>query len=332
MTLTGEKMFSAAVTAAQETETKTAPADILNMAMNAVEARMDEIVNCDVSTLRDASRHILSAGGKRIRPRLMLLSYLANGGDPSAIMSIVSPAAAIELVHTASVVHDDINDHGVVRRGRPSVNAIWGRTFALLTGDFLFTKVYELMAPYGDLNVPLSYATVALVEGETLQAQAVKENNFTREIYTRIIGKKTAALFGAAAKMGAIMAGAAEATIEMMYEFGFNIGLAFQIVDDVLDIIGDEEQLGKTSGIDLAQGRGFAAAYQPEEGSIAAVDAADPMASIKRRVLQGDALEEARHQSQTLVAMAISQLDMLADSPFKDGLTDLAHLVIERRF
>ena len=107
-----------------------------------------------------------------VRPRLMLLTYLTLGGTD--LEYIAKPAAAVELMHTASVVHDDINDHGILRRGRPSVNAIWGRTFALLTGDFLFTAVYELMAPYGDLNVDLAQAATALVEGETLQASAVK--------------------------------------------------------------------------------------------------------------------------------------------------------------
>jgi geranylgeranyl pyrophosphate synthase len=134
----------------------------INHAMQAVEDKMNDIVESDVTVLRDASRHILSAGGKRVRPRLLMLSYEATGGQQIEYAAPV--AAAVELVHTASVVHDDINDHGFVRRGRPSVNAIWGRTFALLTGDFLFTKVYELMAPYKDMNIILAAATMALVE------------------------------------------------------------------------------------------------------------------------------------------------------------------------
>ncbi|MDX2162558.1 MAG: polyprenyl synthetase family protein [bacterium] len=303
---------------------------LLKHGLETVNQLMHTAVDSDVTVLRDASRHIIEAGGKRIRPRLMILSYLATDGSPAALNQVSAPAAAIELVHTASVVHDDINDHGVVRRGRPSVNALWGRTFALLTGDFLFTKVYELMAPYRDLNVPLADATVALVEGETLQAQAVKENNFNRETYYQIIGRKTAALFGAAAKIGAMMANAPQNQVDMLYQFGYNIGLAFQIVDDVLDLVGDEKQLGKTSGIDVAQGRGFATAYATETPET--VDEADPMVSIKRRVLQGDALEEARRQSRALVEAAVRQLDILPDSPYKQGLIDTAHMVIDREF
>ena len=216
---------------------------------------MLEVVDSEVTVLRDASRHILSAGGKRVRPRLVLLAYTAVGGtNPESAAPV---AAAVELVHTASVVHDDINDHGIVRRGRPSINAIWGRTFALLTGDFLFTKVYELMAPHKDLNIILADATVALVEGETLQASAVKENNFTREVYNRIIALKTAALFRAAGELGGRLGGGSQEQIEALANFGYSIGLAFQIVDDVLDLTGDTDQLGKTAGIDLEQGRGF---------------------------------------------------------------------------
>ena len=220
---------------------------IVDSGLAAIELAMNDVTDSQVDVLRDASRHILSAGGKRIRPRLLLLSYLAHGGTD--IEYIARPAAAVELMHTASVVHDDINDHGILRRGRPSVNAIWGRTFALLTGDFLFTAVYELMAPYGELNVDLAKAATALVEGETLQASAVKNNTFTREAYMQIIALKTAALFRAASTIGAKLAGADQSRIRALSDFGFNVGMAFQIVDDILDLVADEEKLGKTSGV-----------------------------------------------------------------------------------
>src|SRR5215813_10086900 len=290
--------------------------DSLQIAMQSVEDTMFNVVNSDVTVLRDASRHILEAGGKRVRPRLLLSSYAIGGGTD--LTKAAPLAAAIELVHTASVVHDDINDHGIVRRGRPSVNAIWGRTFALLTGDYLFTKVYELMAPFKNLNVILAEATVALVEGETLQASAVKENNFTRQVYYQIIARKTAALFGAAARIGARFAGASDECTDALGQYGYNIGLAFQIVDDLLDLTSDTEHLGKTAGIDLEQGRGFAATYNGNGGkngaaAIAAVDAADPMASIKAKVLTGNAVNEAREQVQQLVTVAIHNLSAVPD-------------------
>ncbi len=288
--------------------------------LDAVEAKMYDICNSDVTVLRDASRHIISAGGKRYRPRLALLAYMACGGQK--LDDVITMSAALELVHTASVVHDDINDHGVIRRGKPSVNAIWGRTFALLTGDFLFTKVYELMAPFRDLNIVLAEATVALVEGETLQAQAVKENRFTREVYMDIIARKTAALFKAGAVLGGRAANATQDVIEALSLFGYNIGLAFQVIDDILDLTADSVQLGKSSGIDLEQGRGFAAvADEPTE---------DPMEAIKRKAFSGDTIQKGKDQARLLVDMAISQLDVLPDSPEKSALIDLALTTIQR--
>ncbi len=299
----------------------------LDAALAVVERAMAEATQSQVDVLRDASRHILGAGGKRIRPRLLLLTYFALGGKN--LETVARPAAAIELMHTASVVHDDINDHGIVRRGRPSVNAIWGRTFALLTGDFLFTAVYELMAPYRDLNINLARAATALVEGETLQASAVKNKTFTREAYMQIIALKTAALFRAASAIGAKLAGAEPSAIETLSNFGFNIGLAFQIVDDILDVVADEEKLGKTSGIDIQQGRGVAVALGQGNNN-GSSPTSDPLEDIKRKMLEGDTLERARKQAEFLVEEAISALANLPNSPAKAALADLARLVLNR--
>lgn len=305
----------------------------LDAAMQALEELLYEKVSSDVATLRNASRHILQAGGKRVRPRLTLLTYLACGGqDLNAVMPV---AAAVELVHTASVVHDDINDHGVVRRGRPSVNALWGRTFALLTGDFLFTKVYELMAPYRDLNVLLAEATVALVEGETLQAAAVKDNAMSRAVYYDIIARKTAALFKAAAGLGARLANAKPEVVEALEVYGFNLGLAFQIVDDILDLTVDEATLGKTAGIDLAQGKGFAVAAHGGSGTMTAAPVVeaeenDPMAAYKKKLLEGDTLNEAWQQARNLKAVALAGLSVLPETSYVEDLDLLAQMVVER--
>ena len=120
---------------------------LIGEGMEAVEETLEQVVSTDIETLQDASVHIITSGGKRIRPRLVLLSYLACGGKDLA--DVYDLAAAVEMVHTATLVHDDINDHSDFRRGKVAVHKKWGRTFALLAGDFLFTKVYELMAPYG---------------------------------------------------------------------------------------------------------------------------------------------------------------------------------------
>jgi geranylgeranyl pyrophosphate synthase len=301
------------------TETDGSSASLLEAAMQAVEQTMHDVVDSDVTTLRDASRHILAAGGKRVRPRLVLLSYGVTGGQEMG--KAVPPAAALELVHTASVVHDDINDHGVVRRGRPSVNAIWGRTFALLTGDYLFTKVYELVAPYKDLNILFARAATSLVEGETLQASAVKEKNFSRERYMDIIALKTAALFETGAELGARLSGAPQWQVDALARYGYNIGLAFQIIDDILDIIGDEEQLGKTAGLDIQQGKGYTAVDD---------DNSNAVESVKRKLMAGDRLEKARQQAGQLKEIAISELEVFPDSDYKTELINLAHSVVER--
>ena len=300
-----------------ETKDTAKPSQKIIDAMHVVEQAMHNVVRSDVAILQDASTHILNAGGKRIRPRLMMLGYLACGGTQVADAAPV--AAALELVHTASVVHDDINDHGLLRRGRPSVNALWGRTFALLTGDYLFTKVYELMAPYKDLNIIFSEATGALIEGETLQASAVKENNFSREMYMNIISRKTAALFKAGTELGARLADAPEDDVESLAQFGFNVGLAFQIVDDILDLTADDEQLGKTAGIDLQQGKG-----------IASINNNDPAASFKQQLMTDERIQEGQELARSLVETGIASIRNLPDSEYKDELIDLAYLVLDR--
>ncbi|MFN2123268.1 MAG: polyprenyl synthetase family protein, partial [Candidatus Promineifilaceae bacterium] len=224
----------------------------------AIDDMLVAVVKSDVKTLHDASVHILTSGGKRIRPQMALLAYLAAGGEE--FEEVIPVASAVEMVHTATLVHDDINDHSLTRRGKATVHSVWGRTFALLTGDYLFTKVYELMAPYGaEMNVIMADACTRLVEGETLQAYAAKQGTINRETYKEIIALKTASLFEAAARMGAKLATGDEEIVNALSEYAYNLGLTFQIVDDILDVIGDPEDMGKPVGSDLIQGRGVLA-------------------------------------------------------------------------
>ncbi len=311
----------------------------LDEALLAVDKLMVEIVASEVEVLQEASRHIIGAGGKRIRPRLLLLAYQAAGGQD--LEYAIPVAAAVELVHTATLVHDDINDHGKTRRGRETVNERWGRTFALLTGDFLFTKVYKLVAPYGDLNMTFAEATTALVEGETLQAAAAKQNTLNRETYQKIVAKKTASLFRAACLLGAQLAGAEPRLAETLGEYGFYIGLAFQIVDDLLDLTGDPRLMGKQAGVDVAQGKGVAMALaEGGKGGVAVPavvvedtveeEEGDPFLPIKRRLIAGGAVEEGRQMAQALAVQANAVLDKLPQSLAVDELRSLIKLVVER--
>lgn len=303
----------------------------LETALQSTNELMIDVVASDVPVLTEASRHIISAGGKRIRPQVMFNAYIAAGGTD--VEYVIPVAAALELVHTATLVHDDINDHGIMRRGRETINELWGRTFALLTGDYLFTKVYTLMAPYQDMNITFAEATVALVEGETLQAHAAKNDNLNRDVYQQIVAKKTASLFRASAMLGAEAAQADQHTVDTLGEYGFFLGLMFQIVDDILDLTGDPRLMGKAAGVDVAQGKGVAVA-QGENGNVVsavlAEDEDDPYLETKRRLIAGGAVEEGREMVKALEIQANASLDKLAPSEAVANLREIITLVVER--
>lgn len=301
--------------------------------IEAVEETLVAAIDSEVGLLNDASRHILTSGGKHLRPHLAFLSYLAVGGNN--LMDVVPMATAVEMVHTATLVHDDINDHSLLRRGRPSVHARWGRTFALLTGDYLFAKVYQLMAPYGTAyNVVFANACVELVEGETLQAVAAKSGEIDRETYKRIVALKTASLFEASARMGAMKGGGQPEQVDALAEYAYNLGIAFQMVDDILDVIGDPETLGKPVGADLSQGRGAFVA-QGERAILTlqpttAVDDDDPIKRMMAKLRTSGAIEMARLQAAEMVERARRTLVHIPPSPARDELEALTYLVLER--
>jgi len=309
--------------------------EILEEGMEAVEKKLASIVRSDVAVLEDASLHIVSSGGKRVRPRMVLLGYLAAGGTD--IDSVIPLAAAVEMVHTATLVHDDINDHSETRRGKITVHARWGRTFALLTGDYLFTKVYELMAPYGtEPNVIIADACTKLVEGETLQAVAAKSGSMDRETYKQIISLKTASLFEASAKLGALLAGTDEDTVDALADYAYNLGLTFQIVDDILDIIGDADAMGKPIGLDVSQNRGVAMAQNGGEEVITAVvelepeEETDPIKLMMQNLRESGAVEVARFQADEMAGRARKALTRVPPSGARDELESLIDLVLDR--
>ncbi|PID85650.1 MAG: hypothetical protein CSB13_07115 [Chloroflexi bacterium] len=309
--------------------------EILERGMEAIEDQLVSIVRSDISVLEDASLHIVTSGGKRVRPRMVLLSYLAAGGTD--LDAVVPMAAAMEMVHTATLVHDDINDHSLTRRGKVTVHAQWGRTFALLTGDYLFTKVYELMAPYGvEPNVIIADACTRLVEGETLQAAAAKSGSMDRETYKQIISLKTASLFEASGRLGALFAGASEVTVEALAQYAYNLGLTFQIVDDILDIVGDAEAMGKPTGLDISQNRGVAMAQNGgEEGATAVAELpveeeTDPFKRMMQSLRESGAVDVARMQAEKMAGRAREALNRVPPSAARDELEGLIDLVLDR--
>lgn len=308
--------------------------DQINEGLKAVDACVQSVISSDVQILNEASHHIVESGGKRLRPRLALLSYLAAGG--AEIEQVAPLAAAVELVHTATLVHDDINDHSLTRRGKVTVHARWGRTFALLTGDYLFTKVYEMMAPYGAAyNVIMAEACVRLVEGETLQAQAAKTGDLDRETYKTIIARKTASLFEASARMGAMLGGGDEKMVNALGDYAHYLGLAFQIVDDILDIIGDPQKMGKPAGADLAHGMGVLMVKngQTTPAPVAVLEPepeVDPIQKMMRRLRESGAVEVARLQAVEMSGRARQALAPLPTSLARQEMERLIDSVIDR--
>ncbi len=303
--------------------------------LEAVEEALVAAIDSEVPLLNDASRHILTSGGKHLRPHIAMLAYLAVGGED--LMEAVPMAAAVEMVHTATLVHDDINDHSLLRRGRPSVHARWGRTFALLTGDYMFAKVYQLMAPFGaDYNVIMSNACTQLVEGETLQAVSAKAGEIDRETYKRIVALKTASLFEASARMGALIGGGTPSEVDALANYAYNLGIAFQVVDDILDVVGDPVALGKPVGADLSQGRGAFVA-QGERAILTlqpavevAVEEDDPIQRMMAKLRTSGAIEMAQHQAAEMVERARRALEPIGPSAARDELEALTDLVLER--
>ncbi|MBN2304682.1 MAG: polyprenyl synthetase family protein [Anaerolineae bacterium] len=324
----------------------------IDTSLQAVNDLLLSISKSSVALLSETSAHILGAGGKRLRPRLVLLAHAAVGGDD--FERVVPLAAAVEIIHTATLVHDDINDHGTLRRGRETVNSRWGGTFALLTGDYMFTRAYLLMAPFSsELNTILAQAALDLVEGETLQIKAARQGELDRDLYYEIISKKTASLFAAAVELGAAAGNASPEWRAALREYAFNLGLAFQITDDVLDLVADTHQLGKNAGIDVAQGRGIAVALDGNHGSdhgsgsgsdgaavaaLAALSQDTAPGPLKESLIDaginGDALDAAiqkgRGKAAELAARAAVCLDALPPSAACDELRALADQVVRR--
>ncbi len=301
----------------------------LEGAMQSVQAQMRDAANSAVPLVQQAAHHIIEGGGKRLRPRLLFNAYLAAGGTD--LRQAMPLGVAIELIHTATLVHDDINDHSALRRGRPTINAKWGRTIALLTGDFLFTRAYALMAPEGDRYNPLlAEACGALVEGEVLQAVVAKSGHYDRDSYVRIITLKTASLFSCAARLGALKARASEQQVEALGTYARNLGLAFQIVDDVLDIIGDPAVTGKPAHEDANQHKlGLLSIVGSNGNSSRGFTTRDT--DILTMPMQAAGLvDEAMDKARELTDRACSALDPLPPSSARSALVSLARKVVER--
>ncbi len=288
--------------------------------------------------------YIIGSGGKRIRPLVTLLSARACGYTGNKHLTI---AAVVEFLHTATLLHDDVVDGSDLRRGRATVNAVWGNSPSILVGDFLISRAFQMVVSIKNMGVleVLSNATNQIAEGEVLQLLNCHNPDTTETQYNEVIRLKTAKMFEAASECGAIIASTPPKTIEALAKYALHLGNAFQLVDDVLDYAGDPEKTGKNIGDDLAEGKPtlpliYALKHAPEKDAEIIREAIKPNTPHTHRIAQTkevlaivkacgatDYVEaRAKQESQK----AIEQLNILPNTPYKEAMATLATSSIER--
>jgi geranylgeranyl pyrophosphate synthase len=304
-----------------------------------VEAQFDLIKQVELVPLAQMLDHVLGAGGKRIRPALALLGGTFGDYDLDRLVPL---AASIELLHTATLVHDDVIDAAATRRGRPTANHLYDNAVSVMIGDFLFAHAAELVARIGSVRVVRLFAQtlMRMVTGEIDQDVGAFDASKRISDYLTRIGGKTASLFGTACEGGGITAGAAEPYVAALRDYGFYLGIAFQIVDDVLDFIGDEAVMGKPAGSDLMQGTltlPSLLAMEEPSGRIAVTrlfGARRNKAQLLEHALDvirgGDAIARAQSFAEEYAQRAIDAASLLPDTPGRRTLVELTHMVLTR--
>jgi geranylgeranyl pyrophosphate synthase len=301
--------------------------------MRDLEARLAEVANSHGSTLGEHAGATIAAGGKRLRP---LLVFVAAGPDSAGRGAALRAAVAVELVHSATLVHDDVLDAAVLRRGRPTVVASAGRSIATATGDLLFSRAFAELAGGGAVEPVrvLSDASSALVQGELLQREDAWRLETTRERYLRRCDLKTARLFRAACELGALAGGG---DVALLGEFGERIGLAFQLLDDILDVSGPAERTGKHRGTDLLDGTVtlpliLARERDPELArlDLRAVRTPEQAENVCDAIAATGALDAARQEALAMVAEAKADLPALPEPSQQAALELVADGVVDR--
>jgi len=307
--------------------------------MNEVEALIESRMRSYVELIPEIADHIIKGGGKRLRPLLVIISsdLCGYGGDRRLPL-----ASVMEYIHTASLLHDDVIDHAVVRRGKPSANTIWGNSASVLVGDYLYASSFNIMAEDGDQAIQklLSITTSAMAEGEILQLARSGDINTSEREYFSIIEKKTAILISAACAIGAILAQVPDEKVEALTKFGMRLGTAFQLTDDTLDYVAREDAFGKTIGMDLAEGkitlpliRTFKHCTPDEKKRIeqAVQDGnKDSIQEISRLIDRYKGIEYSLEKAGSLVDEGKSLLDIFEDSTPREALCAIADYVIKR--
>ncbi len=306
-----------------------------------VELQFKKDLQSDVPLIRKVGEYVLSSGGKRIRPALLLLAAKLCGysGDRH-----VPLASVVEFIHTATLLHDDVVDNANLRRGLASANTLWGNEASVLVGDFLFSKSFSLMVADGDLNILriLSGATTKIAEGEVLQLVCTSDLEITEERYIEVVRCKTAVLLAAACQAGAILGAADPKQEQALADFGMDLGIAFQIVDDTLDYVASETEFGKSIGHDLEEGKITLPLIQvlksctdKEREKIATIIEKETMdrsdfQKVFEMVGRYGGIDYAVATAQRYMKQATDALAIFPDSTAKHAFVDLANYVITR--
>jgi len=306
----------------------------------AVDRCLVEQLSSDVALLQTIGTYVIASGGKRIRPLLVLLCAKACGyqqGDAH-----ITLAAVIEMIHTATLLHDDVVDAADVRRGQATANAHWSNPAAVLTGDFLYARAFQLMVRVQSLPILelLASVTSTVVEGELLQLMHRHDPTVDETYYRKVIHYKTGALFEAATGMGGLLMQVSEPIQLALITYGHELGMAFQMVDDMLDYLADAEVLGKTLGSDWSEGKLTlpllrALTQLPSEKSqwlsdaIKGMHAVDWMA-VKQLIESTDAIDYTRTAAKVHAQAAATAIQILPSSAYRDALLALTHFVTER--
>ena len=289
----------------------------------------------------EVTAHLVEAGGKRLRPLLTIAAARLLGYEGTHHQLL---AATVEFIHTATLLHDDVVDESRQRRGRPTANLLWDNKSSVLVGDYLFARSFQLMTETGNMRVMsiLSNASAVIAEGEVLQLTAAQDLRTTEEIYLQVVRGKTAALFSAATEVGGVIAGGTDAQVQALYDYGDALGIAFQIVDDILDYSGATETIGKNVGDDFRERK----LTLPVIKAVARADA-DERAFWQRTIEKGDqqdgdleramailgrhgAIDAARADALAWAARGRSALEALPEGEIRGLLAELAEFVVAR--
>jgi octaprenyl-diphosphate synthase len=315
--------------------------DLIASDMKAVDALIHQKLQSDVLLARQVTDYIIDAGGKRLRPALVLLSA---GTQSYGGTLHVKLAAIVEIVHTATLLHDDVVDESDLRRNRKTANALFGNAASILVGDFLYSRAFQMMVEVDDMHIMrvLSDATNIIAGGEVLQLMNCHDANIGEERYLQIIRDKTAKLFETASRAGAIISDAPPDVEECLADYGAHLGTAFQLIDDVLDYSGAETDTGKHLGDDLAEGKPtLPLIYAMQHGTAEQANCVrqaiehggrDRFPEVLAVIRATGALEYTRKQAEVEARRAQAAIGTLTASSYKDSLLELASFAVDRTF